>query len=341
MERIYSLDLLKFIAIILVILYHSYYGDNIIYSNILFPIYSIGVPLFFMTNGALLFNKQLNVKKHYKKIANIFLLTLIWTIIIISIISIFTDEILSFKEKLKIAWFGDSKYVVNQYWFLKALIIIYLFFPILKRAFDSDKFSIIIFLGIITILVVGYNFLYLSHQIYNFILNKPINIEGKEYIPWYNFCKDYKPSFSFIYFILGGVFFYFNKKLKTLQLIIPFFLAFFTAIIIAFLLNINVPLWDPCFDGYPSLMTLVMTTTIFLSIYHIKLKSLPFIIESISKNTLGIYLVHGIIIYFTKPVVSSYGINYYIFYALIILFISWTIVRIGKCIPVINKLFSI
>lgn len=341
MERIYSLDLLKFIAITLVVFYHSFYGENITYTNLLFPVYSIGVPIFFMINGALLFNKDLDIKKHYRKIANIISLTLIWTVLIILIIRLFTDEISTFKDMVKIAWFGDSRYVVNQYWFLKALVILYLCFPILKQAFNTNKLCIVIFFITITVLVIGYNFMYLSHQMFNIFFNKSIVVEGKEYIPWYNFCKDFQYSFSFVYFILGGIIFFFHKNIKILNALLLFFISFGTAIYIAFIFNKNMIHWDPCFNGYPSLMTFVMSTTTFLFLYNQKIRNLPSVIEKIGKDTLGIYLVHGIIIYFTKPIISPYGINYYPLYAITILFTSWVIVRICKHIPFISKLFSI
>lgn len=119
MERFYSFDLLKFIAIVLVVCYHSFcLGQGAVY-DVCFPLFSLGVPLFFIVNGALLFNKALDTKKHYKKIVRIVLLTVIWTFGVILVIDFIEEKGLSFTDIIKIAWYGDSKYVVNQYWFLK------------------------------------------------------------------------------------------------------------------------------------------------------------------------------------------------------------------------------
>ena len=342
MTRYYSFDLLKCIAIILVVFYHAS-NTNIIVHDILFPLYSIGVPLFFIVNGALLFNKDFATDKHYRKILKIIILTIVWTFIILSLISIFGEKDFTLAEIVKIGWFGDTKYVINQYWFLKALIILYLFFPLFKRTFDVDKFNIIIFFSICTVFTIGLTSIYLLHQLFNYILNKPLISEIKNYIPWYNFFENYSYSFSFAYFLSRGIIlFYKDKMRRNIYLYIYcFILSWIIAVLYSYFLRQHMIQWDACFNGYSTPMTFIMTISIFIISIIKPINKLPLLIELISKNTLGIYLIHGIIIYFTRQFFIEANIILYFIYATFILLTSLFIILFCKQLPYIRKLFII
>lgn len=80
------LDLLKCIGIYMVCFYHfNTLNFDFLQGNIknyfyyfIKGIFSICVALFFMVNGALMLNKELNLKKHIKKILKLIILTYIW-----------------------------------------------------------------------------------------------------------------------------------------------------------------------------------------------------------------------------------------------------------------------
>lgn len=56
------LDIIKLIAIILVIIYHSFYiGNTGVCHGIIISLCSMGVPLFFIVNGALLLPPPENI----------------------------------------------------------------------------------------------------------------------------------------------------------------------------------------------------------------------------------------------------------------------------------------
>lgn len=57
------LDVIKLIAIILVIIYHSFYiGNTGVCHGIIISLCSMGVPLFFIVNGALLLPPPENIQ---------------------------------------------------------------------------------------------------------------------------------------------------------------------------------------------------------------------------------------------------------------------------------------
>ena len=307
MERFYSFDLLKFIAIVLVVCYHSFcLGQGAVY-DVCFPLFSLGVPLFFIVNGALLFNKALKG--------------------------------LSFTDIIKIAWYGDSKYVVNQYWFLKTLVMLYLFFPVLKRAFDVDWLNTKVFTLVLSFFVIGMSSAYLCHQTFNFFMGKPLSLEMKDYIPWYNFCKNTDYSYALAYFLLGGVSFRCGKRFSQLGFCLW---AWGIGVCLAYMFRIEHTGWDACFNAYSSPMTFIMSFCLFfIFVMYKPISVLNSIIEGISKNTLGIYLVHGIVIYFTKPYVGETFVGLNILYSFAILFLSWGIVCFFKRVPYIRWIFKI
>lgn len=77
-ETIQYLNITKCLAIFLVVFCHiTILKNDGIIDNIAMLFCWICVPCFFLVNGALLFNKELNTKKHYKKILKIYLVNII------------------------------------------------------------------------------------------------------------------------------------------------------------------------------------------------------------------------------------------------------------------------
>ena len=66
-ERIQYLDIIKVIAIFLVVFCHFVLLAETVPANLFMVSCWAGVPLFFMVNGALLFTRPLNLKKHIRK----------------------------------------------------------------------------------------------------------------------------------------------------------------------------------------------------------------------------------------------------------------------------------
>lgn len=73
----------------------------------------------------------LNVKKHFKKTGKVIFLTLVWVLLILSIIKlcILPEGEMSRTEFFKTLLYLKTGYVINQYWFLLALVMLYVFFP--------------------------------------------------------------------------------------------------------------------------------------------------------------------------------------------------------------------
>lgn len=145
-SRIVGYDVAKCISIVLVVLIHFAYYVPLIadtsFNNFIIILFNVSVPLFFMVNGALLFSKPLDIPRHYRKTLHIVALTLVWkaisALIMGAIVHInpFRNGKVAFLQYLL---FGNlDGFMLGHFWFLNALIMLYLIYPLLKVCYDSE-----------------------------------------------------------------------------------------------------------------------------------------------------------------------------------------------------------
>lgn len=149
-KRFSHIDWLESIAISFVVTYHStlytfdILQDNSILNNFLYfgrTILSTCVPLFFFANGYLLFNKEFILSKHIKKTIRLILLLFIWGLLLMPIYMIIAGEPLRIKTIVLSLLNLDIPWGMNLFWFLGALICMYILFPALKALFDKSEKS--------------------------------------------------------------------------------------------------------------------------------------------------------------------------------------------------------
>lgn len=90
-KRVYGYDLLKALAMFMVVFYHlfmldfsfeagQFYVPN--FNKIIQLICAAGVPLFFMVNGALTINHKITLHKVAVKVSRLFLIAIFWTLVL-------------------------------------------------------------------------------------------------------------------------------------------------------------------------------------------------------------------------------------------------------------------
>ena len=168
------------------------------------------VPLFFMVNGALMLNKGYSLNNHAKKIIRTIIIIFIWGAIqLLLYIPVKHDTYTarSFFDAL-ITWKQGR---INPLWFLHTIVCFYIFFPIIKEIFDKKDNSLLkYFTVVIGIFTFGLVFLNMGVNVLQW-LRGSVNLNFFDrYIEVFNPFKGFY-SYSFIYFIFGGVLF---NKLK-------------------------------------------------------------------------------------------------------------------------------
>jgi surface polysaccharide O-acyltransferase-like enzyme len=356
-ERYNSLDLLKFIAIYFVIVYHfNKLPTNFLINDgfVLFRNYyiraflSICVPLFFFVNGALLLNRNFNLKKHTIKIIKIVFLTEFWGLITLIILMFIRGEYLSFPEivtgtlHLKLGW-------NNHLWFLQALTVIYIFFPMIKNAYDNNKNIFNFFLIVTLILTFGNVLLFICANLCEFLFG--INHFQNNY----NFFFDFNAlkgnwDYSLGYFMLGGIFLTLKDRIniKNQNKVAIISIAISTLFLMLYGIIVsknNEEIYDITWYGYNTVFTLINIIAIYtLTLSYKGIGTIGSFIKTVGENSLGIYLLHMFFGYALLPVyeklIFSTGLFMNLIFSLIILLISLFISLMLKRIPIIKQLFS-
>lgn len=206
-KRILYIDAIEAISMFAVCFIH--------YAELLKPTYFdnfidmfsfFGVACFFMANGALLLNKKdFDIKQHLKKMLHIFIVLFVWELISLIFFSVlYNKKMFTYKTADLISYFlGDIRWVLptGHFWYIRALLSIYLLFPILKKCFDEAPRLLVIIC--ISILLGRFIPCELSH-IQDYLLRKDSNYiyislnKITEYLPFGSYSE------HLVYFILGG-----------------------------------------------------------------------------------------------------------------------------------------
>lgn len=141
-ERIIYLDILKSIAVFLVVFCHFVLLSPTIPANLFMSACWMAVPVFFMVNGALLFARPLNLKKHIQKTVSIYAVLVVWKLIYMLAIPPLTGgrtEGTAGSIFNYLFLFGELPGIINGHlWFIEALLAVYVLFPVFSIAFDRE-----------------------------------------------------------------------------------------------------------------------------------------------------------------------------------------------------------
>ena len=239
---------------------------------------------------------------------------------------------------------------INHLWFLQALVVIYISFPIIKTSYDNNINNIYFFLIIAFFMTFGNVFLLNCANILDFI------IHSSHYNRTFNFFNDFNAfrgiyGFSFVYFILGGLFIrhkeYFYEKKWVMISICSIFISMIALAAYGSLMTYNSDkIYDIVWNGYDTLPTLFITLSLFiLSLrYKCKCKFLK-LTNLIGINSLGIYFIHiiwgNLLIKYFKQLPYSNNIVTNLLFSIFILLMSLSSTLLLKKIPVVKKLFVI
>ena len=272
-----SLDLIRCIAIILVICIHSMgmlktainpleiNTNHIIYA-FLSSITEMGVPLFVMLSGALLLKKEENPRSFLKKrLKRIMIPFFIWSIIIFSLDKFVTHQSLSIMDFIqKFLTHG----IHGTYWYIYMLLGLYLLTPILQKVFNKISTSLLVYIFLLTIICAICSTFHNSHQNSDFLLLNYI-------FPYMHFLA---------YFICGHIIYSHFISFEKLNRIS--FIGFIICFIISFINTLYT------FGKFPfTFFESLFFFSFLISRHKAKQNTNPFV-EFISLSSYGIYLSH-------------------------------------------------
>ena len=297
-ERNISIDILKCIACICMVALHTQRNINegIVYNPILYYFSRLAIPIFFMCSGYLIFMKSeyLLENKNYKeyffiKIIGIIKIVVVWSIINSCIYYILENRLYNPLVMAIKSICNAGK--LGYYWYFGALGIIYfimfLFYPWINKHIKGS----VIFCLIISFIIAMISW-------YNIFFNNGYFIQS--YIR-----QTFRIWTWLFYVFIGGIFSKYEVTINKLILMIStlvltvFIIVYQYIIFVIYLNRINSEYMydDPIF--------ILWIITLFSLIISLKYKlSKRGIIDKIiiifSNNTMGIYLIHYIIISICK-----------------------------------------
>lgn len=360
-KTIPSLDLMKFAGILIVVFYHCrmVVGCDILTDRSLDQYFFYGVltligpcvPFFFLVNGYLLFDHKLDMKKHIKKTLHFVFLALFWSFVTLTLtVWEYTGEFPGWKYILKHGLLMDT-YWYYHLWFMGAMVILYIFFPLLKSAWDHNRKGFYFFVGACFVITFGNKALNMAYNVYAW-LRYHVN-----YSPNYNFFSIFNPfqgydGYIFVYFCLGAIIREnqekFNEIMKPWLCILGIILTTAGLYLYGYFMSLSTGVLWQSGDQYGNdvLFSLIRILCIFglASRYKGTNRAAKFI-TYISNNTMGIYLIHYIlrnvtVRYFEEWLnIPGYFLKTLV-YSVIIFLASWLLMEIMKRIPLVKKLVA-
>ncbi|MBE6802961.1 MAG: acyltransferase [Ruminococcaceae bacterium] len=354
-NRFHEIDYLETIAITFVIFYHcTRYSFDFINSGsvadylIYFSrtILATCVPIFFFANGYLLLNKDFDLKKHIKKTLRLFVLIFIWAFILMPLYLLIAGESISISAVVVPFLNLSVESDMNLFWYLGALICIYILFPIIKTTFDNNKKSFIFFVSVIALLTLVFDLL---NEVVLYSSTFTHSLENGLEMPLTTIFNPFKGSYgySFVYFGFGGLTYTLRDKIVNIKpykrnlisifgIIINCIFLFVMGLLHSKLIKNEV--WDIVWNGYDTIFTFL--NVLFIYILCLNFKKDFKLVRVISCNTLGIYFTHNLFISlierYCDSLLSNWGLS--VVATILVLLCSLGISFVMRKIPVIRNL---
>jgi surface polysaccharide O-acyltransferase-like enzyme len=306
-DRIFGYDLIKTIAIIMIVFYHLGgidYG-SIELGHFFLPNFNkffsafcaAGVPLFFLVNGALVIHKNKHWKQLLLKAFHLLFLLFFWKFVLQYLIS---NRLLGIQENMVHFWFLGTlsivysvSIVLHKYSHLRYFFLIFLlFFPFLYNfiwdiflflspSFDSFKVT---HTGFITLYAILYYYL-------------------GDYLSCHQICS---------YYSLGLI-------------LLGLILVNFEVVAMS---NHYQAIYDGVNSSFPTLGALAISVGIFFLLKNVSFTNgiISNIVSFVGQNTMGTYIFHVFFIILLRQFCSSYisNLNYFSAFSISVIIILFT-----------------
>ena len=363
-KRLYSLDLLKTVAVICICALHfPWCGDIEFYPHMtalgfirrfFFGVNAFAMPLFVVVNGALLLNRPFDAKKHLKNTVMLFVQYIFWRAV--SILTIAAYNGFDFASVNLTTWvnvlllLNDFPAVnVNHLWFIPMLISIYVWFPILKAAFDrmdADKNGIWLFFPFMGVIAV---FAFLFEDIALISPVVPL-LDAAKIGGWQLFLplSGTRYSSMLFYFLMGGLIVKYKDKLDTVSSGVCVVGAAVGVVLLYLEWRLNSSYsgetYDNIFLSCDNLPCLLLTVCVFVlglrcEGFLRKRSGLCSLLKTVGSNTMSVYYFHWILISTVFEVFHvTDGLFFNLLKASALTAVSVLISLVFKKIPVLRRL---
>lgn len=293
-KREYTFDVLRLIAMIMVIVIHvsniysrlyGFISEGAYLVSLIFnTIARISVPIFFMISGSLLVDRKFNKTKYFKRLLRFLIIIIVWDVVYL----IWEYCYLGIKYNNLLRLFIEPYRA--HLWFLYSIFILYFIQPLIKLILDKTNNFFKIMLLIIWITAC-------SISMYNAGFAEMVTFVS-----------------NIGFFVLGKYVYEYVKKqdLKKhiIILIALMILGFSASIYLNFKASIKFDMFYNLFFAYRTPFIVISSLSFFVIIYNIfSSKKINKVVIALSDLSLGVYLVHGIFLDITNALFDYINIH--------------------------------
>ena len=345
--RNYNVDLIKLLSCLAVIGLHVFYNKNSVASSVIYYLCGFSVPSFFMSTGYFVMNRQTADRTYaVRKFLGLLRLLLLWDILEFGV-----RVIIRAAKGQDLSAFGPvglAKAVVRSiiqkgvlwetmwhFWYLAALMILYLLLPLLYRLYVGDRSPDDRFSSLFR-LWAGLALVGILAQLISYCIGQPFQKF---------FCQTFRLWTWLQYLVLGGL----APRLRTAaekRLPLPLHglcLFLMTVYVMVYQNIVGRGLLHNLYAEYfyDDAFTVFWVLLLYTFLLRVPIpRLLHRILEIMSPLTLGIYIVHPLFLKAVRTYYPSAGLKVALITYLAVFAASALTVLIMSRIPVIRKLVS-
>lgn len=357
-----SLDLLKALAILMVIFYHNgQVNPDSVADNLLMLVPNAAVPCFFMVSGALFFQRPFNMEKHLRRISRFYLTIVAWKAIYMVLYWHWGAPVNdSLKELLSYLLLFQSLEGVGtaHFWFMDAMLTVMLVSPVLylcyhnkdmggESSFLTGHSQLLLFLLAVLIL---FNQL---PAIGNLVIRVLSQLTGRT--PW-NISPlgevnpfSFRYSNYFTYYLLGGLLMEYRDKFSLRTASLCTLLGTVGLLCIKYLQTGSFR-WNGIYleSGYYWGSTMLLAAGLFLLAVRMTVRehsAAGRIARYAGAYTMGIFYLHIPLLFALSPVLfiklqPYHGWMVNLLESCLVLCLSLPVIWVGRKLPVLRYLFQ-
>ena len=345
--RNYNVDLIKLLSCLAVIGLHVFYNKNSVASSVIYYLCGFSVPSFFMSTGYFVMNRQTADRTYaVRKFLGLLRLLLLWDILEFGVrviiraargqdLSAFGPVGLAKAVVRSIIQKGALWETMWHFWYLAALMILYLLLPLLYRLYVGDRSPDGRFSSLFR-LWVGLALVGVLAQLISYCIGQPFQKF---------FCQTFRLWTWLQYLVLGGL----APRLRTRaekRLPLPLHglcLFLMTVYVMVYQNIVGRGLLHNLYAEYfyDDAFTVFWVLLLYTFLLRVPIpRLLHRILEIMSPLTLGIYIVHPLFLKAVRTYYPSASLKVALITYLAVFTASALSVLIMSRIPVIRKLVS-
>lgn len=358
-----SLDLLKALAILMVIFYHNgQLNPDSVTDNLLMMLPNAAVPCFFMASGAIFFHRPFDMQKHLRRMGRFYLTIVAWKLIYLLLYWHWGAPVNGSLRALLsyLLLFQHLEGVgTAHFWFMDAMLTVMLVSPVLYLCFHTQDREASpggrILPGHSQILLFLLAVLLLFNQVPatgNLLIRSLAQLLGK---PEWNLSPlgeinpfSFRYSNYITYYLLGGLLMEYKDRFSV-RIAAALTLVGTTGLVLIKYLQTGSLRWNGIYleSGYYWISTMLLATGLFLLLTRLNIRKqwlLGWIATYAGSSTMGIFYLHIPLIYLLTPVLfvrfqpyNGWMVN--LVESCLILILSLPIIWVGRQIPVLKNLF--